>query len=305
MEFEKVFENWITESLSDEIPSTVKAFSFNLYEPFGIELIGASSFDLDNSDWACDEVWEPKQRGIEIPTSLNIQSWEECLEKMKIILSKILEENTHNSRILKSRNGVALGFVDGDLEILFKKAISSEKKDLKNVSFYQVVPSSKKENDGVAWKQDEIDINYHPRQAVSDNRVVKFELRDISYADFLMTDLGWRLFSSELKEIFESSSSSEDGLNWAPVKVLNGDEIRNYYAIFFDQKSDVINVEDTIFAGDFIVRPCFKLSEAQKNHVCSVSDLDELGRVYVTHETVKLAKKNKVTGISFSKVKTS
>jgi len=67
--FEKNFEEWLEESLEQDIPDKVKAFSFNLYESslregyeFGIELIGAYRFDLNDEDWACDEVWEPPQR---------------------------------------------------------------------------------------------------------------------------------------------------------------------------------------------------------------------------------------------------
>ena len=64
MDFENTFESWLSNSLSQEIPDSVRAFSFNLYEPalvddvkFGVELIGAESFNEDDSDWACDEVW--------------------------------------------------------------------------------------------------------------------------------------------------------------------------------------------------------------------------------------------------------
>ena len=57
MGFGRNFSQWLNESLSVKIPSSVTAFSFNLYEPagipsvkFGIELIGASEFDRDDSD---------------------------------------------------------------------------------------------------------------------------------------------------------------------------------------------------------------------------------------------------------------
>ena len=74
MNFEREFENWLSTALQVPVPEEVKAFSFNLFEPageeevkFGIELIGAGNYDPDDSDWACDEVWEPKQRRLFIP----------------------------------------------------------------------------------------------------------------------------------------------------------------------------------------------------------------------------------------------
>jgi len=57
LDFEKRFESWLDESLAQAIPDSVKAFSFNLYEPafiddvkFGIELIGAEVIDEDDTD---------------------------------------------------------------------------------------------------------------------------------------------------------------------------------------------------------------------------------------------------------------
>ena len=127
MDFEKVFETWLDESLSQEIPKSVVAFSFNLYEPafiddvkFGIELIGAEAFDEDDPDWACEEAWEPKARGIDIPVSYSGDSWEECLEKLKALVQKHLENNSSFVQVLKSKEGIGIGFVDGDLEILWK-----------------------------------------------------------------------------------------------------------------------------------------------------------------------------------------
>lgn len=91
MDFEKTFISWLNDSLSQTVPATVKAFSFNLYEladdpdePLGIELIGAGMFDEDDPDWACDEVWEPKIRVISIPAEFSGDTWEPYLENMYI-----------------------------------------------------------------------------------------------------------------------------------------------------------------------------------------------------------------------------
>ncbi|MEJ2613067.1 MAG: hypothetical protein P8179_24185 [Candidatus Thiodiazotropha sp.] len=127
MDFENTFESWLSNSLSQEIPDSVRAFSFNLYEPalvddvkFGVELIGAESFNEDDSDWACDEVWEPTTRGINIPITYSGNSWETCLERLKALVIKHLSTDAAYSMKMKSKQGVGVGFVDGDLEIVWK-----------------------------------------------------------------------------------------------------------------------------------------------------------------------------------------
>jgi len=116
------FERWLDKSLKENIPTEVKAFSFNLYEPpggFGIEIIGAAYFDENDPDWACDEIWEPKQRGIEIPIEFSGNSWEECLKKMESIARQYLQQGQERNILLASE-GVGIGFVDGDISIIYK-----------------------------------------------------------------------------------------------------------------------------------------------------------------------------------------
>ncbi len=121
MSFETTFHNWLNKSLSKSIPRTVKAFNFNLYETgsnFGIELIGASEFDADDSDWACQEVFEANPRSLEIPIEYSGQTWEKCLKKMKALVLIQLNSKSLASQVLNQSKGVGIGFVDGDLQVL-------------------------------------------------------------------------------------------------------------------------------------------------------------------------------------------
>jgi shikimate kinase len=128
-DFESSFISWLTDSLTDGLPAEVAAVVFNLYEPagdpavlFGIEMIGAERFDASSTDWACDEIWEPSERGVFIPVKYSGTEWEGCLAKMGVLLERVLSEKGVISETLKSTRAVGIGFVDGDLRLLWSRA---------------------------------------------------------------------------------------------------------------------------------------------------------------------------------------
>lgn len=117
-------EAWINSLQLQDIAEQVEAFCFNLYdgcdnENWSMELIGASCFDEENEDWACDEVSDFDSRNPVFKWKKNA-GWEEIHADMVALLGKYLEEGKYALR-LKSKTAVAVGFVDGDLEILFRK----------------------------------------------------------------------------------------------------------------------------------------------------------------------------------------
>ena len=129
MDFELIFNGWLSEALVVEPPAAVVAFTFNLFEPatkgaykFGLELVGASSFDPENSDWACNEVWEPPVRHLLIPQSFSGKQWPECLARVQLLVERRLQSKDSVSQRLRSRRAVAVGFVDGDLHIMWSTA---------------------------------------------------------------------------------------------------------------------------------------------------------------------------------------
>ena len=112
------FATWLDSVLQMNIPSDVVAFCFNLYEDadkkWTLELIGASSFDKDNSDWACDEVFTTREN----PLSWNDKKeWKEVLSESEAIIKEYLKKGKYRKE-LKERRGLAVGFVDGDLILL-------------------------------------------------------------------------------------------------------------------------------------------------------------------------------------------
>ena len=115
----KEFTEWLDEHLPTALPPEVKGLSFNLNEnadSFSIELVGTEEFNEEDPDWACEEIWEPAKRKIELSIS---GDWSDCLEKMKSVALDYLI-NGRKKEIFDTVEGVGIGFVDGDLEIIKK-----------------------------------------------------------------------------------------------------------------------------------------------------------------------------------------
>lgn len=119
----KKIEKWLNNVLKQEIPSETAAFCFNLYEDeddtWSMELVGAKRFDLNDFDWACDETTDFGTR--EEPLSWKKEAeWDEILDDAANALKQYLKNGLH-AELLKSYAGVGVGFVDGDIEILYSK----------------------------------------------------------------------------------------------------------------------------------------------------------------------------------------
>lgn len=118
---QRKFNAWLDVQLTRKIPRKVVAFSFNLYEPWCIELVGAGSFNEKDGDWACDEVFTSRGTNLDLAAKDVGRTWELVLKSAKKLLAAYLERKSAGSMALKSRGAVAVGFVDGDLEIVWRK----------------------------------------------------------------------------------------------------------------------------------------------------------------------------------------
>lgn len=121
-------ELWLNRILQQNMPEDVVGLNFNLYEDFetgesrnwSMELIGTDSFCEDDEDWACDEVCDFGTREAPFCWEENAE-WETVLEEIVHILKKYLSEGMFAEK-LRQYEGVGVGFVDGNIEILFVKS---------------------------------------------------------------------------------------------------------------------------------------------------------------------------------------
>ena len=114
---------WLDKVFSTSIPGGVVSICFNLYEDgdasWSMEVVGCSSFDGEDSDWACDEVTDFGTRD-EPFTWTDDAIWEKVLSDATRLLHQYVQEGSA-SGFLQSLDGVAVGFADGDLNVLVEK----------------------------------------------------------------------------------------------------------------------------------------------------------------------------------------
>ena len=119
----KLFSNWLDKVLEQELPKEIVAFNFNLYEGSGgtydIQLIGTDEFNENDEDWVCTDYFTTGENICYIRRTKDIANWGEGL----IYITKLAEQYLNkgkNSNILKSVSAIGIGFVDGDIEIIYR-----------------------------------------------------------------------------------------------------------------------------------------------------------------------------------------
>ena len=127
------FETWIEGVMETEFPKEVVAINFNIYDDsdgkWSLEFVGTATFDEEDSDWATDELIATRTHPF---VFYNDSSWEE-IEKYCIYLLKQYLQNGKYADKLKTFMAIGVGFVDGDITILYK-SIKALEKDLATMS---------------------------------------------------------------------------------------------------------------------------------------------------------------------------
>lgn len=117
----KNIEKWIDRVLEHNLPEQTTAITFNLYEnennQWSIEMVGTGSFDIEDSDWACDEVFDTRD---DLQLWTQESKWEVILQEAADEIKEYLEKGKYSEK-LKGYEGVGVGFVDGDITIVYQR----------------------------------------------------------------------------------------------------------------------------------------------------------------------------------------
>ncbi|MCS2894502.1 hypothetical protein NXY11_01280 [Parabacteroides faecis] len=110
----EIVKQWIL-SIEKEhsISNEIVALNFGLFEPYGIELIGAKSYDAENADWACEEDFVPKYRFCPPLNISDTKKWDIVLKDMTTLLEELIQELPELQ--LWQVEHITIGFSDGDL----------------------------------------------------------------------------------------------------------------------------------------------------------------------------------------------
>ena len=114
------FSEWADTIFKNPFPDNTIAVNFNLYEEseedtYSVQIIGTDKFDED--DWACYETYSS---GEDLYCWKEQGGWEQALTTAMKMVKKYLEDSIFSEK-LKSYDGIGIGFVDGDIEIIFRK----------------------------------------------------------------------------------------------------------------------------------------------------------------------------------------
>lgn len=121
------FENWLDNLLeNNDMPADTKAFNFNLYEEsegeyvYGVQIIASDRFDIDDDgDWACYEVWSSEENIFCVSAADEDDKSGQAFQKfISGIVVDYLENGKYKNILLNSK-GIGIGFVDGEIDIIF------------------------------------------------------------------------------------------------------------------------------------------------------------------------------------------
>lgn len=118
---QRAFDTWVDGALTRKIPKQTVAFHFNLYESIGefhVQLIGAEEFSRDDPGWPCAETFSTGEDIFAVPHAVVGAQWEACLEAAEAAVRRYMETGS-KAAVLRASRGVGVGFVDGDVEVVW------------------------------------------------------------------------------------------------------------------------------------------------------------------------------------------
>jgi len=118
------FNAWVDRIMIEAGSAPVAAYNFNLYEheeEFAIQLIGSSSFDRSDEDWACDVTFSSGEDLFYLPHNIFGGQWRVGLEVANSLVKNYLQHGKY-AALMKAACGVGVAFVDGNIDLVYLRA---------------------------------------------------------------------------------------------------------------------------------------------------------------------------------------
>lgn len=115
------FRAWLDSILYNELDNNIRAIMFNLYEDeddnWSVELVGTPFYDENNDDWACNELFTTRDNPFVIKSK---EDYDKVEGIFKDLVKNYLNNGTYYMK-LKNYDAIGIGFVEGDITILYQK----------------------------------------------------------------------------------------------------------------------------------------------------------------------------------------
>ena len=115
------FAKWLDSVLERCLQVDAVALNFNIYEEedseWSIQLVATASYTEENDDWACDEVYSSEE---DLYYWKNEADWTEVYEQVVDFVNEYFEKGKYIEE-LKRYEAIGIGFVDGDIGVVFQK----------------------------------------------------------------------------------------------------------------------------------------------------------------------------------------
>lgn len=118
------FFAWVDEALAQPIAEGTVAFHFNLYEgtdSVHVQIIGTDSFEATEDDLEGDETFSTGEDVFYVPFKDAGADWTDWLKSLKHLVSEYIASG-ERSDVLRRSRGVSIGFVDGDICVVWQPA---------------------------------------------------------------------------------------------------------------------------------------------------------------------------------------
>ena len=118
------FFSWADEALAQPISKDTVAFHFNLYEgtdSVHVQIMGTDSFAGGEQYWPGDETFSTGEDVFYVPFESAGAEWPDLLESLKRLVSDYIASGD-KAEVLRRSRGVGIGFVDGDMHVLWQPA---------------------------------------------------------------------------------------------------------------------------------------------------------------------------------------
>ncbi len=116
------FSDWVSDVLVD-IPDETVAFVFNIYEEddaYLVDITGTEAFNADDETWTDEINWDSGEELFIIPKEKFEGDWEDIHDALAETLEALIELDNELADALCDSDAVAIGFIDGDLEIIWQ-----------------------------------------------------------------------------------------------------------------------------------------------------------------------------------------